>query len=188
MGSLTGRPSVPAILSIDFFAALYYSKDRKRARYQQTVTPSSCHCKMTASFAGLGGHFAYVRNNPANNTTKIAMRSIFAYTAFTSFPFGMRQTSPPFPQGMEDITAYRRFRQPYGIRKHPCGVFSRKAVTDLLGQSPKSMYRYHFCNIKGTFRCLFLIFMSVGQFYSQLPPSRSPLPVWLRTGSRSFPI
>ena len=110
LGSLTGRPSVTVILSIDFFAALYYSKDRKRARYQQTVTPSSCHCKMTASFAGLGGHFAYVRNNPANNTTKIAMRSIFAYTAFTSFPFGMRQTSPPFPQGMEDTTAYRRFR------------------------------------------------------------------------------
>ena len=100
-----------AIRSIDILNFLYYSKDRKRARYQQTVTPSSCHCKMTASFAGLGGHFAYVRNNPANNTTKIAMRSIFAYTAFTSFPFGMRQTSPPFPQGMEDTTAYRENRQ-----------------------------------------------------------------------------
>ena len=110
LGSLTGRPSVTVILSIDFFAALYYSKDRKRARYQQTVTPSSCHCKMTASFAGLGGHFAYVRNNPAKNKTKIAMRSIFAYTAFTPFHTWNEVNSPPFSKGMEDKTAYRCYR------------------------------------------------------------------------------
>lgn len=45
-----------------------------------------------------------------------------------------------------NLVAIRRWRNsffdfpvprkgPYGIRKYPCGVFSRKAVADLLGQA-----------------------------------------------------